>query len=465
MLKIKRGIRAASSAGVFILAVLCSVLLSCSQECEHEYGQWHVMTEPTCSAVGVRVRVCNLCMFEDVSEQEKLPHTLELVSTWDNSCVAKGTKTSKCTVCSELVTESVEVREYSVKEIYERAQKYVCEITTYDRHGDKLGIGTGVVFGTEGQVLTNYHVIRGAYRAEAIIDGKLYKIAKVKKSDEKKDLAVVVLGESVSSHAVLCTIPPEVGETVYAMGSPRGMTNTITTGAVTYSEREIDGVVYIQHDASITNGNSGGPLFNIYGEVIGINTMTLKDSQNLNFAVSVAELNKIDKSCDLSLKEYYKTDYLGSPYAALTKVITDNGTEDSKGHFIMRLYENVCWTLSHDKVDDEVLLTVMYTKEDVSIIVFLHIPRSDSYSEWVECYAIIKYQNTMFDISGRIHPQTYTREGKIYYDNFAGSDTYKIQDVDYTSLWITAGLVELSKYLGEINAPFTLADLGFASFS
>ena len=83
------------------------------------------------------------------------------------------------------------------------------------------------------------------------------------------------------------------GDTIYAFGSPIGFTSTLSQGIISSADREVDGRLCVQHDASITHGNSGSPLINEFGEVIGVNTFTYEDSQNLNFAVAISELDNL----------------------------------------------------------------------------------------------------------------------------------------------------------------------------
>ena len=71
---------------------------------------------------------------------------------------------------------------------------------------------------------------------------------------------------------------------------------TFSSGLISAAPRTIDGVKYVQHEAPISTGNSGGPLINKYGEVIGINTMYVNNAQNLNFAIHLSELDNLDYS-------------------------------------------------------------------------------------------------------------------------------------------------------------------------
>jgi len=145
---------------------------------------------------------------------------------------------------------------------------------------------------------------------------------------------IEITGKTLPSPVVLCDKDHTVGSVVYALGNSKGMTSTFSDGMITYSNREVDGVRHIQHDAPISGGNSGGPLINIYGEVIGINTWTLLDSQNLNFAIHVSELEKLDYSTPMTVEEFYNTEY--TPFEDLKTYIVEN-TYNEDGKYVLYL--------------------------------------------------------------------------------------------------------------------------------
>lgn len=103
----------------------------------------------------------------------------------------------------------------------------------------------------------------------------------------------------------LSRFSPKIGNTVYTIGSSLGLEGTFTNGLVTTNSRIIDEVDYIQTNAAISPGNSGGPLLNAYGEVVGINTMQLVDGQNLNFAINIYQLYYVDMSSPVPAEEFY----------------------------------------------------------------------------------------------------------------------------------------------------------------
>src|SRR3989440_3611674 len=159
------------------------------------------------------------------------------------------------------------------------------------------GQGSGFVFDREGHILTNNHVIAGARQVEVTTsDKKKYK-AKVIGADPIRDLAVIqISAEKVTPVVLGDSKSLLVGQKVYAIGNPFGLSGTMTRGIIS-SIRSVNGPQgsaideAIQTDAAINPGNSGGPLLNSRGEVIGINTLILtggaEQSAGVGFAIPI----------------------------------------------------------------------------------------------------------------------------------------------------------------------------------
>ncbi len=158
--------------------------------------------------------------------------------------------------------------------------------------------GTGFVYDLKGNIVTNDHVVEGASSISVKFpDGSTYK-ATVVGADPSTDLAVIHVNAPASKLTVLQLADSStvaVGDGVVAIGNPFGLDNTVTTGIVSALNREIsapdespiEGV--IQTDAAINHGNSGGPLFNLAGKVIGINSQIQSDSggnDGVGFAIA-----------------------------------------------------------------------------------------------------------------------------------------------------------------------------------
>jgi serine protease Do len=167
------------------------------------------------------------------------------------------------------------------------------------RRGDlQRGMGTGFIIDRDGSILTNHHVVDGAERiVVTLADGRALRahivgsdpetdVALIK-VDGQQDLPVAPLGDSAALR---------MGEWVCAIGNPLGYEHTVTVGVVSYLGRKLfDANLdnYIQTDAAITLGNSGGPLINTRGEVIGINAAVSSRASNIGFAVPISAVSAI----------------------------------------------------------------------------------------------------------------------------------------------------------------------------
>jgi serine protease Do len=157
------------------------------------------------------------------------------------------------------------------------------------------GVGTGFIIDKEGYILTNNHVVEGADKITVTLSDKKEYPAKVIGLDSKTDLALI----KIDGAKDLVPLPlgdsdkMEVGDWVVAIGNPFGLENTVTAGIVSAKFRQLGNTSYesyIQTDASINQGNSGGPLMNTNGEAIGINSAILSQtggSVGIGFAIPI----------------------------------------------------------------------------------------------------------------------------------------------------------------------------------
>ncbi|HOV87104.1 MAG TPA: DegQ family serine endoprotease [Syntrophobacteraceae bacterium] len=154
------------------------------------------------------------------------------------------------------------------------------------------GAGSGVIISSDGSILTNNHVVEGAREVRVILGDKRELSARVVGRDPKTDLAVlkVAAGKDLPAAAMGDSESLKVGDWVLAIGNPFGLGETVTSGIVSAKGRVIGAGPYddfIQTDASINPGNSGGPLFNMKGEVVGINTAVMAHGQGIGFAIPI----------------------------------------------------------------------------------------------------------------------------------------------------------------------------------
>ena len=154
-------------------------------------------------------------------------------------------------------------------------------------------LGSGFIVDTQGHVVTNAHVIEGADTVKVkLFDDREFR-AKVVGKDERLDVAVLQLQNApndLPAAALGQSDVTRVGEYVVAIGNPFGLGNTVTMGIVSAKGRSIGAGPYddfIQTDASINPGNSGGPLFNLHGQVVGIDTAINPQGKGIGFAIPI----------------------------------------------------------------------------------------------------------------------------------------------------------------------------------
>jgi hypothetical protein len=181
------------------------------------------------------------------------------------------------------ISAAVTVAAQSAVNIARQHANSVVTILTEDANRQSLSLGSGFIV-SNGKIVTNYHVIEGAKYATALTQGGVkYPIDGVFAHSGTHDLAVLSAPGIVGNMSISSSFP-EVGEKIYAIGSPEGLSNSISEGIVS-GLRNMNGVQMIQISAAISSGSSGGPVFSDNGSVIGVAVGTLTSGQNLNFAI------------------------------------------------------------------------------------------------------------------------------------------------------------------------------------
>ncbi|MBZ0221158.1 MAG: DegQ family serine endoprotease [Candidatus Methylomirabilis sp.] len=209
----------------------------------------------------------------------------------------------------------------------------------------RQSLGSGFVLNAEGYILTNFHVIENA--TEIIVtlseDKKEYK-ATVVGQDQKLDIALIKIKpeESLPIAVMGDSDRLQIGEWVLAIGNPFGLGGTVTAGIVSQKGRVIGAGPYdnfLQTDASINPGNSGGPLFNMKGEVVGVNTAIVAGGQGIGFATPI----NMVKEVLLQLKETGKVTrgWIGVSIQELTPELAKSfGVKEARGVLISSVNAN-----------------------------------------------------------------------------------------------------------------------------
>ena len=154
------------------------------------------------------------------------------------------------------------------------------------------GAGSGVIISEDGEILTNNHVVDGAKEVTVTLSDKEEYTGKIMGRDPKTDLAVIKITPKKPLQAAPMgnSDQLQVGDWVMAVGNPFGLSHTVTSGIVSAKGRTIGAGPYdnfIQTDASINPGNSGGPLYNMDGQLVGINTAIIAQGQGIGFAIPI----------------------------------------------------------------------------------------------------------------------------------------------------------------------------------
>ena len=433
--------------------------------CTHDYDDWEIVKEATCLENGKKERECDKCGKEQSKSIPKSGHDYEQELTTEASCHGNGEYTYTCKFCEDSYTEAIPSTKYSSTEIHDMFINSVGEVTVYDKNNYELGLGSCFVYKENGTLLTNYHVIEGACYADVTFGDDTYEVEKVLAYDKDLDIAVLKISKTGMDAVPLCYEDHDVGSTVYAFGSSQGMTSTFSNGMITYSNRDVDGVTYVQHDVPISSGNSGGPLINEYGEVIGINTWTVVDSQNLNFAIHLSQLDALDYSSAMTLEEVYQKEC--DVYSLLKEYIITNGEYDAEdGFYTIKNteyyssdYSTTYTRLSYYFVESDTFSFDLSVDEgDYWVYVYFEIdPDVDGTYFW----SYFDYED--YTMSGIMVAETFDDSTSLSYDDHYISEASTRWDVRELSSML---MVEICSSISTDYADLgiTAADLGFNHF-
>ena len=184
----------------------------------------------------------------------------------------------------------------SVADVVKGSSGAVVQIEVSDSLGHATALGSGFLISSDGKIVTNYHVIKGAHSAIVkLANGAFFPVEGLLAVDVDKDLAILkVAGKNLPFLSMGNSVDLHVGDHVVAIGSPLGLEGTVSDGIVSAIREEQDNK-WIQTTAPVSHGNSGGPLLDLNGTVAGVITwgVNLQLGQNLNFAASSDEVKAL----------------------------------------------------------------------------------------------------------------------------------------------------------------------------
>jgi serine protease Do len=161
------------------------------------------------------------------------------------------------------------------------------------------GLGSGFFINEDGYLITNFHVIEGEteisvevyHQLDGQLDRETYKQVKIIAINKFHDLSLLHIEDKGAPKFKPVTLGSadalNVGDGVFAIGSPLGLERTVTQGILSTKTRQLEGELYLQTSTQINPGNSGGPLFNLAGEVVGVTNMKITFGEGLGFAIPV----------------------------------------------------------------------------------------------------------------------------------------------------------------------------------
>ncbi len=213
-----------------------------------------------------------------------------------------------------------------------------------EREYRQNSLGSGFIISADGYIFTNNHVVERAEKIKVkLSDGREFG-GEVRGKDANTDIALIKINPPAPLTAVTFGDSDQIrtGDWVFAIGNPFGLDHTVTVGIISAKGRVIGAGPYdnfLQTDASINPGNSGGPLFNLKGEVIGINTAIVARGQGIGFAIPVNMAKELLD--DLKVKGYVTRGWIGISAQDVTEDIAKNlQLKEARGALVSHVFEN-----------------------------------------------------------------------------------------------------------------------------
>lgn len=252
------------------------------------------------------------------------------------------------TVAADQTVHSVvHVKNVSVRTVYDPIREFFYGSRGSGVQQEQIGTGSGVIISEDGYIVTNNHVIQDASELEITLNNRKSYKAKVIGTDQKMDIALLKIdtNEKLPYTPFADSDQVKVGEWVLAVGNPYNLNSTVTAGIVSAKARNLDtrGIQsFIQTDAAVNPGNSGGALVNTRGELIGINTM-ISSPTGSYAGYSFAVPSNITRKIIEDIMEFgnVQRGILGIEGGELTaQVSKDVGISDTDGFYVTKVNKN-----------------------------------------------------------------------------------------------------------------------------
>jgi len=233
------------------------------------------------SALGGAISLGTYVLFFDkpqIQIEKKADSLLNTIpANYSNALYASAENTDFTVAAEKTLNAVVHVKNTMYKTVKDPFAEYFYGEGYGTRQYSQIGTGSGVIISADGYIVTNNHVIKNATDIEVTLNNKKIYKAKLIGADPTNDIALLKIDTKNMSYITLGDSDNvKVGEWVLAVGNPYNLTSTVTAGIISAKGRDLDGTnnidSFLQTDAAVNAGNSGGALVNIHGELIGINT-------------------------------------------------------------------------------------------------------------------------------------------------------------------------------------------------
>lgn len=361
--------------------------------------------------------------------------------------------------------------ELNAEQVYAKCSSAVFFLEIYDRLGQNIATGSGFFLDKEGTAVTNYHVIDDAYSAKVVLPDstKKYDVLGVYSYSEQEDWAILKVNGSDFDYLPIGDSGTAVGgATVFALGSPLGLQNTISQGLVSNPNRIEDGMSYIQISAPISSGSSGGALLNKYGEVIGITSASYVKGQNLNLAIPMTyvPMNNIKPLSSV----YSVTGAEIDAYTSLARFLLEKGEKYETGYYLDSPYYTEYHMVYYTDSEYIMFYRLFNTYSRCHFYNLYFYP--DGSVKYKYCQYTEKYDNSLDKmieyLECTIDPATYTRYTSMKYGEYDYLPAYVTYNknalLENAGGWISSILDRSQGILSYYGSGMTLKDIGFTSF-
>ena len=362
---------------------------------------------------------------------------------------------------SNAISDAESSAELTAEQIYAKCSPAVFYIEVYNSSGTATASGSGFFIDSSGTAVTNYHVIKGAYSSKITVSNtnKVYNVLGVYDYSADNDWAILKIDGSGFSYMDIGSSASVVGgATVYAIGSPLGLQNTISDGLISNPARTLDGVTYIQTSAAISSGSSGGALINKFGKVIGITCASYVDGQSLNLALPIACVSGYKSSSVTTLSNLVTTAVASDPYKALKSYLESKGSYSSSvGGYLLSVsgsYSDYYILYRPGNKNDLCLISKGYSG---SVTMSALMSLSDSTTAYYE--ASLSYP--ALSENGNITKAIFVSSTTLSPQSYSGSSAYESKFNSLCTSAFMSLLAATEEILEDNNIPITIKDLGF----